>query len=147
MLMRTKIVQAPLLYRQKKCLVTGRADGDIVDFGVDAKVNAAPHVYIKLSEVEKAAKLAGMLSASEVEDLQEERTRLIAELGEARSENKASRIQSKAEAASFAYAGAAAASAVIAQHHPDIELPDEEIIAAAEELVEPIKAQIVNQEA
>ena len=144
--MRTKIVQKPLLYRQKHCLVTGRADGDIVDFGVDAKVNAAPHVYIKLSEVEKAAKLAGMLSASEVESLQDDRTKLIAELGEARSENKSSRIQSKAESAAFAYAGAAAAASVISQKYPDIELPDAEIIAATEELVEPAKDEIVNQE-
>ena len=144
---RTKIVQKPLRHSPKACLVTGRADGDIVDFGIDAKVGPLPHVYIKLSEVEKAAKLAGMLSASEVASLQEERTRLIAELGEVRSEIKSSRIQARAEAASFAYAGAASATSVIAKYHPDIELPDAEIIAAAKELVEPTQDETLNQEA
>lgn len=144
--MRTKIVQAPLPYRQKKCLVTGRADGDIVDFGIDAKVNAAPHVYIKLSEVEAAAKLAGMLSASEAKTLQEERSELIEANAALHAKINTSKIHTKAEAAKFAYAGAAAASAVIGEYHPDIELPNEAIIAAAEELVEPTKEEIQNHQ-
>lgn len=144
--MRTKIVQKPLLYRQKHCLVTGRADGDIVDFGVDAKVNAAPHVYIKLSEVEAAAKLGGMIDKSEVAKLEQEREESAVVIRELRTALQMTNITSKADAAAMAYAGAAAASAVIAQNYPDIELPNAEIIAAAEELVEPTKDEIVNHQ-
>jgi hypothetical protein len=139
-----RIIEKPLPFLPKKCLVTGRADGEIVDMGAESGGRDSQHLYFKRSIIEKAGKVCGMLSETEVNELQEERTKLIAELGEARSENKSSRIQSKAESAAFAYAGAAAASAVIAQHYPDIDLPDVEIIAAAEELVEPTKEEIVN---
>jgi len=140
---RPRIIEKPLPFEPRKCLISGRADGEIVDFAAESGGRDPQHLYFKRDIVEKIAKnVCGMQSAEEVEALQAERTKLIAELGEARSENKSSRIQSKAEAASFAYAGAAAASAVIARKHPDIELPDEEIIAAAEELVEPTKEEI-----
>ena len=144
---RTKIVQSPLSHQPKKCLVTGRADGDVVDFGVSAKVGPLPRVYVKLSEVEKAAKLAGMLDAREVAALQEERSGLIAENARLSSELRTSTLHARADAAQMAYAGASAAAAVILQHNPSIELPDAAIIAAAEELVEPTKDQIINPEA
>ncbi len=141
---RPRIVQAPLPFFPKSCVITGRADGDVVDFGVDTSA-IAPHIYIKRNEVEKAGKVCGMLSGSEAKDLQEERDELIAENAQLRSELKTTNIQHRAEAAQMAYAGASAASAVILQHNPDIELPNEAIIAAAEEIVEPTKQEIINQ--
>lgn len=140
-----RIIEKPLPFLPKKCLISGRADGEIVDMGAESGGRDSQHLYFKRSIIEKAGKVCGMLSEVEVNALQEERTQLISELGEARSENKSSRIQSKAESAAFAYAGAASASAVIANHYPDIELPDAEIIAAADELVEPTKEEIVNE--
>jgi hypothetical protein len=139
-----RIIEKPLPFLPKKCLVTGRADGEIVDMGAESGGRDSQHLYFKRSVIEKAGKVCGMLSETEVNALQEERTKLIAELGEARSENKASLIQAKAESAGFAYAGAASASAVIVQKYPDIELPHAEIIAAAEELVEPTKKEILD---
>jgi hypothetical protein len=130
----------------KKCLVTGRGgDGPFVDFGPDVTYTGAdPHnVYIRHDFVEKGAKELGMLSASEAKDLQEERADLIAENAELRRAAQANTLHARAEAAKLAYAGASAASAVILAHNPHIELPNEAIIAAAEELVEPTKEEIL----
>jgi hypothetical protein len=131
----------------KKCLVTGRGgDGPFVDFGPDVTyMGNDPHnVYIRQDMVEKGGKAIGMLSAPEVALLQEERADLIAENAELRREAKANVLHARAEAAKLAYAGASAASAVILAHNPDIELPNEAIIAAAEELVEPTKEEILD---
>lgn len=130
----------------KKCLVTGRAgDGPFVDFGPDVTyLGNEPHnIYIRHDFVEKGGKAIGMLSAPEAKELQEERADLIAENAELRREAKANVLHARAEAAKLAYAGASAASAVILEHNPDIELPNEAIIAAAEELVEPPKEEIL----
>lgn len=131
----------------KKCVITGRGgDGPFVDFGPDVTYTGNdPHnVYIRHDFVEKGGKALGMLSAPEAKELQEERADLIAENAELRREAKANVLHARAEAAKLAYAGAAAASAVILESNPDIELPDEAIIAAAEELVEPTKEEIQN---
>lgn len=131
----------------KKCLVTGRGgDGPFVDFGPDVTyLGNEPHnVYIRHDMVEKGGKALGMLSESEAKDLQEERADLIAENAELRREVQANVLHARAEAAKLAYAGASAASAVILEHNPNIELPNAAIIAAAEELVEPTKEEILN---
>ena len=129
----------------KKCVITGRGgDGPFVDFGPDVTYTGNdPHnVYIRHDFVEKGGKAIGMLSKTEAESLQEERAELIAENAELRREAKAALLHCHTEAAKLAYAGASAASAVILEHNPDIELPNAEIIAAAEELVEPTKEEI-----
>jgi hypothetical protein len=103
-----------------------------------------PHLYLQRHIVEKAGKACGMLDQAEVAELQEERAELIAENAELRREAQTSSLHAHAEAAKFAYAGASAAAAVILEHNPDIELPNEAIIAAAEELVEPTKQEILS---
>lgn len=140
---RIRIVQKPLPFQPKSCVVSGRADGDIVDFGAECG-GIDPHLYLRRDIVEKGGKACGMLSEAEAYVLQEERARLIGENAELRREAKAAGLHNRAEAAKLAYAGASAAAAVILEHNPDIELPNEAIIAAAEELVEPIKEEISN---
>lgn len=140
---RPRLVQAPLSFRPKACLITGRADGDIVDFGIDIDL-LDPHLYIRRSEVEKAGKVCGMLSETEAASLQSEREELIAENAQLRSELKTSNLHHTADAAQMAYAGASAAAATIMQFNPDVEVPNEAIIAAVEELVEPSKEEITN---
>jgi len=140
---RPRIVHKPLPFLPKSCIISGRADGDIIDFGAEAN-GPDPHVYLRRDIVERAAKECGMLTLAEAEVLQAERDALINENAELLGDKKTSKIEARAEAAAFAYAGAAAASAVISQFYPDIELPDTEIIAAAEELVEPTKEEIIN---
>lgn len=139
---RIRIVEKPLAFDPKKCAVSGRGDGQIIDFGAECR-GIDPHIYIKREIVEKAAGICGMLTYEEGSALQEERAGLVAENAELTRNAKASRLHSHAEAAKLAYAGAAAASAVILEHNPEIELPDEAIIAAAEELVEPTKEEIL----
>lgn len=140
---RIRIIEKPLAFLPKKCCVSGRGDGEIVDFGAECQ-GIDPHIYIKREIVEKAGKVCDMLTEAEAYILQEERASLIAENAELRRDAKAVGIHNRAEAAKLAYAGAAAASAVILEHNPEIELPNEAIIAAAEELVEPTKEEIVN---
>jgi len=130
----------------KKCVVTGRGgDGPFVDFGPDVTyMGNDPHnVYLRRDMVEKGGKACGMLTYQEGAQLQEERAELVAENAELTRNAKASALHSHAEAAKLAYAGAAVASKVILEHNPEIELPDEAIIAAAEELVEPTKEEIL----
>ena len=143
---RPRIVHKPLPFLPKSCIISGRADGDIIDFGAEAN-GPDPHVYLRRDIVERAAKECGMLTEAEATLLQVERDRLIEENGRLHQEIKTSKINARAEAASFAYAGAASATAVIARRYPDIALPDAEIIAAAEELVEPTKEEILNARA
>lgn len=143
---RIRVVEK-LDFLPRKCLVSGRGgDGQFVDFGPDATyLGNEPHnIYIRHDYVEKGAKELGMLSEAEAFQLQEEREKLIAENAELRREVKTAGIEMHIEAAKLAYAGAAAASAVILRYNPDIELPNEAIIAAAEELVEPTKEEILS---
>lgn len=67
---RISIVEKPLTKAPKKCLVTGRADGRIVDFGTDCMVpGPEPHIYIKAEVVEEAAVLLDMVTKRDVEEL------------------------------------------------------------------------------
>lgn len=54
------------------CIVTGRRDGDVVDFGKEWDGIPDPHIYVRLELVEKAAEAAGMVRGREVERLEEE---------------------------------------------------------------------------
>jgi hypothetical protein len=52
----------------KKCLVTGRSDGDLVDFGVD--LGGPPQrLYLRRQVVEKAGLLLGMIPEHTHEEL------------------------------------------------------------------------------
>lgn len=52
----------------KKCLVTGRSDGDLVDFGVD--LGGPPQrLYLRRQVVEKAGLLLGMVPEHTHEEL------------------------------------------------------------------------------
>jgi hypothetical protein len=66
------------------CIVTGRRDGDVVDFGKDF-VGVDPHVYIWRDKVEEAAELCGMVCESRVKELEEELAEANAEAGRLRA--------------------------------------------------------------
>lgn len=67
--MRFKTITKPLPSPPQQCIVTGRADGEIIDFGVDVQF-LNPHIYIKKSIVEEAAaKECEMLSAADALEL------------------------------------------------------------------------------
>lgn len=62
-----------------KCLVTGRRDGELVDFQKDF-VGRDPHVYIRRERVEEAAEsLCGMVRQDEVDVLSDKLEGAIAE--------------------------------------------------------------------
>lgn len=140
---RPRIVQKPLPFRPKACVVSNRADGDVIDFGATSP-EVEPHIYIRRPIVESAAKLCGMLSESEAQALQSERDELIAENAGLRAEIKVSAMHHTADAAQMAYAGASVASATIIKFNPDLDLPNDDILAAVEELVEPSKEEILH---
>lgn len=56
----------------QSCIVTGRRDGPVVDFGKEWDGIPDPHIYIRLELVEKAAEAAGMVRKREVDRLEEE---------------------------------------------------------------------------
>jgi hypothetical protein len=60
------------------CVVTGRRDGEVVDFGKDFE-GTDPHIYVRRETVEVAAEKCGMVRQAEVDELK-------AELEEANSE-------------------------------------------------------------
>lgn len=66
------------------CIVTGRRDGDILDFGT-AFTGIDPWVYIWRDKVEEAAELCGMVRESEVDKLREELAEANAEAGRLRA--------------------------------------------------------------
>jgi hypothetical protein len=73
-----RLVKKPLPYPPHGCAVTGRDDGTLVDFEVEVICVEPPHLYIKREVVENAAKLLGMTSTEEVEELR----RQLKELGD-----------------------------------------------------------------
>jgi len=78
---RISIVEKPLTKAPKKCLVTGRADGRIVDFGTDCMVpGPEPHIYIKSEVVEEAAVLLDMVPKSDVEEMHQRLAEMESEL-------------------------------------------------------------------
>lgn len=66
------------------CLVTGRRDGEVVDFGKDF-VGVDPHVYIRRETVEVAAEKCGMVRQAEVDELRAELEEANAEAGRLRA--------------------------------------------------------------
>lgn len=82
---RISLLEKPLPKAPKKCLVTGRADGVIVDFGTDVQFPMPqPHVYLKATVVEEAAVLLEMVPKEEVDELRNELERLSDELADLR---------------------------------------------------------------
>ncbi len=139
---RIRIVQKPLPFQPKRCIISGRGDGDIVDFGAEAG-GIDPHVYIRRDIVEKAGKACGMLSEAEAGILQSEREDLIAENAMLRAEAKTTNLQHFAEIKSMSMASASVAAATVIKLNPDAEVPVEAIEAAVEELFEPTKEEIL----
>lgn len=76
------------------CIVTGRRDGDVVDFGKEYDGIPDPHIYLRRELVETAAEVCGMVRVSAVAELSAEleeanaeaaRLRKIVAVGEALS--------------------------------------------------------------
>lgn len=81
-----RLLEKPLPKAPKKCLVTGRADGLIVDFGTDVQFPMPqPHVYIKANVVEEAAELLGMVPQEVVQELQDQVSAMTDELEQLRA--------------------------------------------------------------
>lgn len=66
------------------CIVTGRRDGEVVDFMHDY-VGTDPHVYIRRELVEVAAEECGMVRQAEVDELKAELEEANAEAGRLRA--------------------------------------------------------------
>lgn len=66
------------------CIVSGRRDGEVVDFGKDYD-GFDPHVYLRRQVVEDAAELCGMVKQPIVDDLREELEEANAEAGRLRA--------------------------------------------------------------
>lgn len=139
---RIRIVQKPLPFQPKSCVISGRADGDIVDFGAECG-GIDPHLYLRRDIVEKSGKACGMLSEAEAGILQSEREDLIAENAMLRSEAKTTNLQHFAEIRAMSLAAGSVAAATVIKHNPEAEVPVEAIEAAVEELFEPTKEEIV----
>lgn len=137
--MRPRIVEAPLPFLPKKCVVSGRADGEIVDFGVDMTTPLPePHLYMKRGLLEKAAELAcGMASAAKVEEMQGERDDLIRRVAELEGDLRVSGLEYDAELRATAYHAASAAVSAILSDHPDIDFSKEQIAEAVDGIFEP----------
>lgn len=84
--MRPKLVKLPAHNSKPphKCVVTGRRDGELVDFGKDF-VGVDPHIYVDRDKVEEAAKLCGMVPEPEVEAIRAELEEANAEAGRLRA--------------------------------------------------------------
>lgn len=82
---RITLLEKPLPKAPKKCLVTGRADGVIVDFGTDVQFPIPqPHVYLKATIVEEAGVVLGMVPKEEVDELRNELDEISNELADLR---------------------------------------------------------------
>jgi hypothetical protein len=66
------------------CIVSGRRDGEVVDFGKDYD-GFDPHIYIRRQVVEAAGELCGMVKVAEVEELRAELEEANAEAGRLRA--------------------------------------------------------------
>lgn len=65
-----QLTQAPLRLPPHTCVVTGREDGEMIDFGATPACDQAPAIVIKREVIEEAAtKLCGMVPAKKVEAL------------------------------------------------------------------------------
>lgn len=73
------LVTTPLQFAPYECIITGRHDGELVDFGVDV-IGIDPHVYIKRSIIETVATdVLDMVPASTHSKLQSRARQLEAE--------------------------------------------------------------------
>lgn len=66
------------------CVVTGRRDGEVVDFGKDY-VGTDPHIYVRRETVEVAAEKCGMVRQAEHDELKAELAEANAEAGRLRA--------------------------------------------------------------
>ena len=91
------LTQSPLRFYPHTCVVTGREDGEMIDFEAERDYVASPHIYIKREVVEEAAtKLCGMVPASEVEELRAQLQELGVALDDARDTmNMAAELEEK----------------------------------------------------
>ena len=65
-----EITEAPFHAYPYACAVTGRDDGPCVDFAIDME-GVDPHLYLRLSVIEEAGKLIGMVPKAEVDAIEE----------------------------------------------------------------------------
>lgn len=72
-----EITEAPLHAYPHACAVTGRDDGQLIDFAVDID-GVDPHLYLRPGVIEEAGRLIGMVPKAKVDELQKQ----VAELGE-----------------------------------------------------------------
>ena len=70
--MRPKLVTLPAHNSKPPhtCVVSGRRDGEVVDFGKDF-VGTDPHIYVRRERVEEAGEVCGMVRQDVVDELQE----------------------------------------------------------------------------
>lgn len=66
------------------CVVSGRRDGQVIDFGKDYD-GIDPHIYIRRHVVEEAAVLCGMVKQPAVDELKAELEEANAEAGRLRA--------------------------------------------------------------
>lgn len=66
------------------CIVSGRRDGEVIDFGKDYD-GFDPHIYIRRFTVEEAARLCGMVRQNDVDELKAELEEANAEAGRLRA--------------------------------------------------------------
>lgn len=69
-----QLVKAPLPRMPHACAVTGRDDGELIDFQVESK-GFDSHLYLRTGIVEEAGRLIGMVPRAEVEDLRRQLAR------------------------------------------------------------------------
>lgn len=66
------------------CIVTGRRDGEVIDFHKDYN-GVDPHVYLRRELVEVAGEVCGMVRQPEVDELRAELAEANAEAGRLRA--------------------------------------------------------------
>jgi hypothetical protein len=83
---RTKIITLPQPSSRPPhtCVVSGRRDGEVVDFGKDYD-GVDPHIYVRRVIVEEAAVLCGMVKQADVDELKGELEEANAEAGRLRA--------------------------------------------------------------
>lgn len=79
------------------CIVTGRRDGDVIDFGKEWDGIPDPHIYLRRVLVEAAGEVCGMVRQHVVEGLEAELEEANAEAGRLRAIVAAGEELSEAE--------------------------------------------------
>lgn len=78
------------------CVVSGRRDGEVVDFGKDF-TGTDPHIYVRRERIEEAGEICGMVRQAEVDELRFELAEANAEAGRLRAIVAAGKELSAAE--------------------------------------------------